>query len=322
MKSGKIIDLRNRRPNSNRAPSREESARSASQIQPRRSSPLRARRRNLRLIIFSILVALLAAIGYGIHYVSYLPVLTIQKIEVRGAEQITPESVRAYVESDLHHDSFRYIAKNNVFFYPKVKIQAGIIANFPHVKTVQISRASLLSTTVDVALVERSAFARWCAQAAQVEVADTEIEVFSENCYLMDETGFIFSPATPSSARPTHAYIFRGDITGDPVGKTYKPGNLPGLLALLRLLEGAGYMPQGLTIQDDRDFQVPLAAGFYLKGSFGGHPDVMVKNLQLILLSDALKGKESEIEYVDLRFGNRVYYKLKGETEVEPEVAA
>ena len=40
-----------------------------------------------------------------------------------------------------------------------------------------------------------------------------------------------------------------------------------------------------------------------------------MKNLQLVLSSGPLKGKDSELEYVDLRFNNRVYYKLKGEVE-------
>ena len=41
----------------------------------------------------------------------------------------------------------------------------------------------------------------------------------------------------------------------------------------------------------------------------------MVRNLQLVLSSNPLNGKASDLQYIDLRFGNRVYYKLKGEAE-------
>jgi hypothetical protein len=39
--------------------------------------------------------------------------------------------------------------------------------------------------------------------------------------------------------------------------------------------------------------------------------------LQLVLSSDALTGKESELQYVDLRFGDRVYYKLQGVVQMQ-----
>jgi hypothetical protein len=38
--------------------------------------------------------------------------------------------------------------------------------------------------------------------------------------------------------------------------------------------------------------------------------------LELVLSSDALQGKEGQLEYIDLRFGDRVYYKLRGQEEV------
>ena len=45
---------------------------------------------------------------------------------------------------------------------------------------------------------------------------------------------------------------------------------------------------------------------------FGEDPTILVKNLTLILDSDALRGKENLLEYIDLRFGNRMYYKFSG----------
>lgn len=317
-KSGKIIDLRNKKPSAYRAASvsaRPANTRSASQIQPRRTSPLRVQRRKARSIIAVVLIVLLGAVAYGIHYASYMPRLTVSAIEVRGAAQVAPTAVQAVAAQELESESFRYIAKDNIFFLPRATIEQNIVAAFPYIKSAQVSRESILATTAIITVEERQPFARWCSESM---IDPLDPEGAPEKCYLMDETGFVFADATASSPRPKHAYIFRGALTGEPIGKTYKPGNLPGLLGFLRLLENGGYLPLGVLILDERDFQVPLSAGYYIKGSFGGHPDVMVKNLQLILLADALHGKEAELEYVDLRFGNRVYYKLKGETEVDP----
>ena len=56
--------------------------------------------------------------------------------------------------------------------------------------------------------------------------------------------------------------------------------------------------------------QVPEEAGIYSESFFRARCECTDKESQLVLSSDPLKGKESQLEYVDLRFDNRVYYKL------------
>ena len=80
-------------------------------------------------------------------------------------------------------------------------------------------------------------------------------------------------------------------------------------------------------MQNEQDFETRLSAlsgsektgGFAVRASFGNDGEAVVKNLQLVLSSDVLRGRESELEYVDLRFGNRVYYKLKGREQQSAE---
>ena len=79
------------------------------------------------------------------------------------------------------------------------------------------------------------------------------------------------------------------------------------------MLRDAGAAPLGAQLENETDISVPLADGYYIKASFGEDPSELTKNLALILSSDAIKGKIDELEYIDLRFGNRVYYKFKGE---------
>jgi len=66
-----------------------------------------------------------------------------------------------------------------------------------------------------------------------------------------------------------------------------------------------------VSVENEQDFKVSLLQRFALRASFGADADTLVRNLQDVLSSDTLRGKENKIEYVDLRFGNRVYYKNK-----------
>ena len=102
-----------------------------------------------------------------------------------------------------------------------------------------------------------------------------------------------------------------------PIGQTFVGAHMPGIIALLQILGQAGYTPTGATVENAQDFWVPLTQGFYIKASFGEDPENIVNNLKLVLSSDAFAGNADQLEYVDLRFGDRVYYKLQGAAETQ-----
>ncbi|MDZ4227379.1 MAG: hypothetical protein U1D26_02765, partial [Patescibacteria group bacterium] len=97
--------------------------------------------------------------------------------------------------------------------------------------------------------------------------------------------------------------------------------HLPGIITLLRLLGQSGFTPSNVAVENDRDFTVLLSdgQGFYIKASFGQDAGGLTHDLELVLDSDVLRDRNDDIEYIDLRFGDRVYYKLKGEGEMSAE---
>lgn len=263
--------------------------------------PLRARRRRTRaLVAVGVLLALVIG-AWGVSLVSYLPRFSVSSIDVEGAQVVQPELIRSYAETVLDDGSFHWLSRSNIFLYPRVEIEKAIPENFPRIESAHISRESFLATVVKITVKERTMYGIWCDE--------------EKRCYEMDETGFIFSetPYTTSTR-----YVFTGGIptSSDPIGQSFIKAHLPGLLSLLRLLGQAGYEPRGAAVVSSQDFHVSLASGFMLKVSFGGDANALARNLELVLSSDTLKDKKDQIEYIDLRFGNRVYYKLKGEEEV------
>lgn len=264
----------------------------------RRHSQLKAKRRKVRMAITLGVIVALLAIAYGIHVLSYMPKFNIQKISITGVEHFDGTQIQTYVQSQLHDDRFHYLSQSNIFIYQKEAIEKGIVAQFPHVKTAFITRADPLSTEITVAVGERQPYAKWCAESLE--------------CYAMDDSGFIFSSAQITDSFTT-PYTFSGELTLNPIGNTYLPGSFEKILALLRVLQQELRLSP-LTIEKnaDHDFTVHFTDGYALKASYDTAPDVLARNLQLVLQSDVLKNRTNEIEYIDLRFGNRVYYKFKG----------
>ncbi len=270
----------------------------------RRSPPsperLGARRRRLRMIgVLATIVALVAA-AYGASWASYLPKFSVQDIRVTGANEVSTNLLHAYIETKLHDGQYAFFSRSNIFLYPRNAIERAIVEYFPRIKSAKVSRESLLATAITVSIEERGTFAKWCNK---------------EECYFLGENGFIFAPSTPVA--PTLSpYLFRGGIssTTSAIGQQYLPGNFAGVLALLERLGQTGFSPSEVVAKDDQDFSIRLQEGFEIRVSYGADVGALVKNLELILTSEPLKGSKDELEYVDLRFGNRVYYKFKGST--------
>lgn len=342
--SGKVIDLRRRArseqpslfsPRDPRAPE-----------SPKRPLSLRARRRRIRALFALVTAILIVAAAYGISSLSYLPQFSVSSVSVIGARHIPPQLIRYYVETILDNGSYHILSRNNIFVYPRAVIEKAVVTFFPRIKSAKVSRASLLATTVTVEVREREPFARWCLPRLATSPSGAGADSLTR-CYAMDDGGFIFAEegglgtsttqyvfegglpagrqgiATSTDSTPSTSSGQAGPPQANPIGQTFVRAHLPGLVSLLQLLGQAGFNPRGASVwsdlaspeasQGDQDFSIPLLEGFVLKASFGQDANTLVKNLELVLSSETLRDRENELEYVDLRFGNRVYYKLRGE---------
>lgn len=287
--------------------------------------PLRARRRRIRALWALGALLFCGALFYGVSWISYLPQFNVSSISISGAKDINEELIKRSIETVLDDGSYHILSRRNIFLYPRTSLEKTIANSFPLIKSVHIARPSMLATDIVVTIEEREPFARWCPP----RLAGSSGEAGAEDdarCYFMDDSGFIYAPVgentstTTLQANPTERYIFRGDIasstdsTGSPqvspVGQWFVQAHLPGLLSLLKFLGQAGFTALTAEVENDQDILVRLQEGFLLKASFGADAGTLVKNLQLVLASDVLQGKHESLEYIDLRFGNRVYYKL------------
>lgn len=260
------------------------------------------RKRRKRYAGGALVVLLIGAALYGIHWVSYLPQYTIQTINVSGTAALTQDDIRGRIEQ--YYDSQRgFVSPRSIFRYHGAGVVQLLQTDILHIAHASVSHPSLLSTELDVTIVERTPFARWCA-------SDTQ-------CFLIDQTGFIFA-ADDGSAQPPEPLVFSGGVSdpNNPLGHYVAVARFPSALSLARALGQAGFAPHDISIDSDTDLTVRLQNSFAVHASFGADPNALVRDLKLILASDPLKGHESDIEYIDLRFGNRIFYKLQGQEAV------
>jgi len=260
---------------------------------------LAARRRRARLIGAALSICITAAAVGGLALVSHHDRFAIRDVSVRGAAALPAGDLQAAFDESLD-GGFQLFSHRNIFLYPRQHITQELLRRFPRLESVTLSRESLLAQAVVLSVHEREARHSWCDAAGM--------------CFLLDENGFVFAPRNTEAM----SYRFQGGlIAEEPVGQTFLRGRLADVVALLDALKAAGFAATGARVENESDMTIPLEKGFYLKASFKTEPYKMVKNLELALSAEALRDKTAALEYVDLRFGNRVYYRFSGQVAEE-----
>lgn len=261
-------------------------------------SKLRERRKRARVWRAILICACLAMLLAGAIGAFYLPAVTIAEVRVEGAHSIASEAIAGIVERGLSGRRFLILPKRNALIYPREGILAQLRAEHPKLKTIAMSLSGLKTLSVSVS--ERAPYARFCGATPSPDAA----------CFFMDETGVVYEPSPSFSDNP---YV---DWYG---GEPLAPGQrflTQEEFSLLRPLadafKGEGLTVRSIAVDDVRDVHVYDATGAEVRFALTRKPEDVLRALRAARASEALAGKElSEIEYIDLRFGNRLYYRLR-----------
>jgi hypothetical protein len=131
----------------------------------------------------------------------------------------------------------------------------------------------------------------------------------------MDKDGLIFDEVKDIS--PQNFTKYYGDIKDEnPIGKIYLDGG--GFKKLMFLENGLSSMSisfDKFLWKDNGDFEMVLKDGQKVYWSDSQDYSKVIQNLDSIKgeinLTDSLGTSAPKVEYVDLRYGNKIYYKLR-----------
>ncbi len=273
--------------------------------------PLRLKDRRRRQRIIYVCAALLgtAALVGGLGAVSHVDHLALKSVTVFGAQELSTDALIAAVEDGLDYEGFQFFSKKNMFLYPREGIEQSLFEGFPRIKEVHIKREALLSQAVIVKVEEREPHALWCTGNGAKTASSTP----EGQCYFLDTTGYIFAPEESliGAHEPQLPYVFRGGMLSDTdiVGQYFLRGRLYDAVSFLKKVRRAGFTPLGLTVVNEKDFSVPLLEGPDLHVPFDADSTEIISRLESALAAEGMREKLGTLEYIDLRFGNRVYYK-------------
>ena len=250
----------------------------------------------LSLFSFSVIFASLA-------YISRSEELNISKIEIIGNKIIDASAVKIVVEKEIAGHYFWFFPKANILIYPKNSIKQELYNKFQKLKEVNLYIKE--RKTVEVYVSEREGKYVWCKNSS-----------ISEQCYFLDDSGYIFGEAPYFSGEVYFKFYGPADI-----GTYFLEENFRQLIYFRDFLTAKGIKSISLSVLENKDAKISLTSANkslkepYIIFKINSDFQKIAENFETALDTEPLmsnfKNKYSSLEYIDLRFGDKVYYKFK-----------
>ncbi|MEK7115686.1 MAG: cell division protein FtsQ/DivIB [Patescibacteria group bacterium] len=253
------------------------------------------------ILVFVILALFFAAIVYSLRRGA----VRISEINIQVEESVGKDGIDLTIRQELAGSYLYAIPKDSIFFYPKKKIEDTLVSRFKRLGKAEISVNNFNS--INVRLEEHTPRYVWCDNQS-FETAP---------CYFMDSNGFVFDKSPAFSG---NVYIrFYGTLLGDDtdiIGKKFLAQDIfKELDTFINAISDKVFSLSQLIKNEDQDYELYLKDGgkiiFSLEDGAGKSLSNLFSALETDPLKANLRNKPKSLEYIDLRFGNKVFYKFK-----------
>jgi len=265
-------------------------------------SKLRARRRRQKLLKAATAILIVAVVVGALLGISWLPHLRVTKIEVEGAEGSAAKTIEAATVKYISGNYAFLFPKNNILLYPKSGLTKSLYEQFPRLAEVQVQANNF--RTIGVTVRVRVPGSLWCGASPEARVP----------CLFMDDNGVAYEAAAQFSGTVYTEYF--GTTTSTAIPKQYLTAEqFRSLAALVQAFKDKeGESIARVAVDEHEDVRATFENGFTLMFTAKEDSGSVYERFLLAKSSDPFSSHQlSDFEYLDLRFGDRLYYKLKAQ---------
>ncbi len=239
-----------------------------------------------RMLFFWILFLVL-----GLAYVMFFsPLFEIKEIKISNNRVISSEEIQNSLDN-----------QNNLFLAAGNKLTEILTNDFPRILSVEMSK-DIFKKTIELNIIERKEAGIYCKE-----------DLASPNrgeCYYIDKEGVIFEEAPQTSGTLILAIKDFSEREIEIGKNVIEKEFMAELIDLKNYLPGQlGFKVLDFTIESDvlKDLKVNTNEGWYIL--FDGLRDLKSQLEALRLVLEEKIEERKDLEYIDVRIENRVYYK-------------
>jgi len=278
-------------------------------------------------------VGILAFLFISAFFYAFLfsPLFEVRHVEFAGNQKIPTEELEPFVAQRIP-GKLLFFQVNHLFFVDSQKMQEDMLGAFPAAEKVFVKKR--LFDTVVVEVQERMEVALWCRKKSyEVEFSDapqSKTKV-TEQCFALDASGIIFEPketdpprlgeAGPPSGKEaeSHVALFTPETKEETqLGQqVIHEELLESLLYFQRevdafaLFKTLGLRVSSLSVISPDQVNAKIQGGWQVYFNPRQSIDWQITKLRLVLDREIPAEKRTNLEYVDLRFGDQAYIKYR-----------
>ena len=260
-----------------------------------RSSRLaQKKRRELKIKLVLILVIVFSFL-LGVSALSKIDFLNIREFKINGNYVVKSENLNKIIDKNLEGNYFWLFSKKNILIYPKSKIKEEIIETFPRIKKINLDLD--LPNFLNVDIEERKPYVLWCKNLSPAV------------CYYADKEGYIFSETEEPVLDELFRYYTNNNLSLRQ--NILKPEKFREIDSFIKFIEGVGLVPYKF-VETKKEYEIYFG-DFGSKIIFNENQNIkrVMNNFQSVLNMKEFSDIENfkKLEYLDLRFGNKIFYK-------------
>jgi|GEM_PF-1504290 len=273
----------------------------------------RSRRKEVRqyrahLLWSSLSACMVLLLGVGIWYGSRLPEVTIASVVISGGETVPHEVVQKKVEMALSGSYALLIPRRFSYLVPYQDIITAI-NSIPRVHDASVIRS--FRNELSISFQEYVPYALWCDRV----LTGSSTPAY---CLFVDENGFAYSEAPPLLGETFVRFVVEGKKPEVGVHVYDTEALLRYRLFSDAISKNHKHRLRAITETKDSDLILHLSGEVNILMTKSADIEGIFQNIESVFLAKEFKGKKLEsFEYIDLRFGNKVYIKERGAGEEE-----
>ena len=250
-------------------------------------------RRTKLLASSCLLLAFLIALVLFFRWEKFL----ISEIVIAEDIAVDRQAIAEVINAELSGHYLYLIPKNNAFIFRRGAMKEKLMETFPRFTSLNLNLEGFNKLVVSAS--EREPFALYCVE--------------SENCFFLDESGFIFAKA-PLFSEGVY-FIYKDDEPlAEPMGQRFLLENdFRGLQKFLDNLPHLGIEAEILEMGSN-EYRAVLKSGAKILWKRDAEPGLIYSNLEAFLSNEAIISEKDfleKIEHLDLRTEDKVFWKFK-----------
>jgi len=127
----------------------------------------------------------------------------------------------------------------------------------------------------------------------------------------MDKNGFVFEKIQDTLADHPGILVFKGKLGGSPLLQNFAPeGEMQSFRNLINSLSQASFVTSVIDFESPEKAVAYTDAGKIIFSPDDGNFILPIQNAVLLIGETKAKDPTAKFDYIDVRFGNKVFYKL------------